>query len=94
MNTLAEIVDFLKSEFDKIMLCVLFFLTMGFLLHAIHHTTDGATITWLEDIVGQILAALLTLLVGARMQNRKTDGSNGTTAPPAPPVTLPPANGD
>lgn len=73
---LASLTDFIKVYFDKLLLSVLFLLGMTFLLHAVHHAVDSGTVSWIENTVGQILAALLTLMVGRSLTQRA--GDNGS----------------
>lgn len=74
--------DFLKQQFDKLLMSALFLIALLVGLHMIHHGTDGASVTWIENIVGQILASLLTLMVAHRIAS--PSAQNGA-APPAPP---------
>jgi hypothetical protein len=73
--------DKLFGHFDKLLLALLFLFGLIFLLHALHHQADAAVLQWIENSVGQILAALLTLMVGQRTMQRKADDGNGK--PPA-----------
>jgi fumarate reductase subunit D len=77
--------DFLKMHFDKLLLLALFCLCMGYTLHGMHRGFDDAFVNWAQNITGQVLAALLTLMVGTRLTARNGDH----TYPPTPPT--PPA---
>jgi hypothetical protein len=57
-------VNFVRSHFDKLLLSGLFLTALGLFMHAIHHAPDAGVVNWLENTIGQILAALLTLMVG------------------------------
>lgn len=72
--------EFLKSHFDKLLLTVVMLVLFFATIHVLHHGADSSALNWLEDTVGQVLAALLTLMVGSRMQQRNGD------KPPAPPT--------
>lgn len=65
--------DLFKANFDKLLLSILFLTVVGLLLHAIHHQADAGTISWFENTIGQVLAALLTLMVGRSMTSRNGD---------------------
>lgn len=66
--------DFLKQHFDKLLLSSLFLIALGTFMHFARSLTFYANaenaahlsgvVSWLENTVGQILAALLTLMVG------------------------------
>ena len=74
--------EFLKTHFDKLLLSSLFLAAMVLFLHTIHHTQDVSVVNWLQNTIGQILAALLTLMVGRSMV-QKNDNGNGNGKPPA-----------
>jgi hypothetical protein len=61
----------MMQHFDKLLLSALFLVAMGVFLHALHHLADAGTISWFENTIGQILAALLTLLVGRSIANSR-----------------------
>lgn len=77
--------DFLKTHFDKLLLTGLLLTLFFATIHVLHHGPDETAVNWLENTVGQVLAALLTLMVGQRLTQRNIDHP-----PAAPPV----ANGD
>ena len=66
--------DFWEKHFDKILLSALFLIALGTFMHfaraiEFYGTASNSQhltgiVTWLENTVGQILAALLTLMVG------------------------------
>ena len=80
--------DFLKTHFDKLLLSALFLIALGLELHFVRELLFYSStvnvqhlsgiVTWLENTVGQILAALLTLMVGRSMVPSQPP-------PPAPP---------
>lgn len=74
---MIELLEFCKQHFDKLLLTTILFGTMGFFLHVLHHGSDAVTTAWWENIIGQILAALLTLMVGSRLTQRKGDEEQG-----------------
>ena len=86
--------EFLKLNFDKILLSFLFLFTLFLTLHAVRALVYFAepsrlqaltgTVNWLQNTVGQILASLLTLMVGKGLQQRASDLLNGKTPVPPP----------
>ena len=71
----------LDKQFDKVLLFVLFvFLMVMAEVIFIRSGYAQGFISWMENIAGQVLAALLTLMVGARQTQRASDGgTNGKT---------------
>jgi hypothetical protein len=73
-----HLMDLLKTNFEKLGLSVLFLTCLAFVIHALHHGADAGVLIWIENLAGQILAALLTLMTGRRMMARTGDpGGNG-----------------
>lgn len=55
------------------LLTALLLVMMAMVLHIIHYTdAENTTVNWIEGIVGQVLAALLTLLVGGGSRKQDT----------------------
>lgn len=83
--------DFLEKHFDKLFLGMMFLGGCGFLIWIYCHANSHSQ--WAENAIGQILAALLTLMTGARLAQRGSDngGTNGKTngTTPSGPVALP-----
>jgi len=82
--------DFLKSNFDKLLLAALL---IFFVLMAVHYSSRPSEQS-LADDAKLILGALLTLITGQRLMQRNGDNGNGngngksTLAPtPAAPST-------
>jgi hypothetical protein len=80
--------DFLKSHFDKLLLTGLLLTLFFATIHTLHHGTDTVAVNWLENTVGQVLAALLTLMVGQRLTQRNGDLTSST--PNQPPLLVVP----
>ena len=80
-------IDFLKAQFDKILLAILFVLGAHFVFVA-SHMNQPALVSWLESIVSGFSGALLTLITG-RLQAKSGGSTNqnggggaaGTTQP-------------
>jgi hypothetical protein len=70
----------IKANFDKLLLSALFLIGIGLFIFLVYHvdTVDASVLQWLEQIIGQILAALLTLSVGRALAR-----TNDTTPPPS-----------
>jgi len=99
--------DFWKQHFDKILLSALFLIALGTFMHFargiefygnaqnVAHLTG--VVNWLENTVGQILAALLTLMVGRSLTGTPRPNGNNSVSPapiaPAPPVLQTSAEG-
>jgi membrane protein implicated in regulation of membrane protease activity len=65
--------EFMNSHFEKLLLSGLFLIAFGMTVHAMHYSIDASARAWLEQTTGQIIAALLTLMVGSRMTPRNGD---------------------
>ena len=82
--------DFFKQHFDKLLLSALFLIALGTFMHFARSLTFYATVqnashlsgvvNWLENTVGQILAALLTLMVGRSLTANATATPGGGAA--------------
>ena len=105
--------EFWKTHFDKVLLSALFLIALGTFMHFARavefYTTNSnaahlsGVVNWLENTVGQILAALLTLMVGRSLTaSASATPKNGATAvvgpaadpastAPAAPIPAPPA---
>jgi len=79
--------EFLKTHFDKLLLTGLLLTLFFATIHVLHHSPDGSALNWLENTVGQVLAALLTLMVGTRLTQR--NGDKGQIPAPAPAEATP-----
>lgn len=91
--------DFWKQHLDKFLLSALFLITLGTFMHfarGLEYYVNGpnaahveSIVNWLENTVGQILAALLTLMVGRSIAT----GGNGKVAPGNADPSLPATQG-
>jgi len=71
----------LWGHFDKLLLAALFLIVTSLTFWTMHHFPGSEQLHWIENADGQILAALLTLMVGQRMTQRKADEALPATAP-------------
>jgi hypothetical protein len=79
--------DFFKQHFDKLLLSSLFLIALGTFMHFARSLEFYATeanaahlagiVSWLENTVGQVLAALLTLMVGRGLSASATATPGG-----------------
>lgn len=85
------------THFDKFLLSLLFLISLATFMHfaremAFYSNTQNAahlsnTVNWLENTIGQILAALLTLLVGKGLTQTQTAPPSNGKMPSAPAMT-------
>lgn len=71
--------DNLWSHFNELVLAVLLVTFVAFDIHMIHHAMDAGSVTWLQGIVGQVLAALLTLMVKSTSTSSSFKDPKGDT---------------
>jgi hypothetical protein len=71
---------FIDEHFNTLLITGLILVFVGVTMHIIHDKGDGSNIQWIENLDGQFVSALLTLLVA-----KKVIGSNGGPNPPSPP---------
>lgn len=71
--------DFLQVQFDKILLVVLVFFLSLYALHTAHHLTDVKLAEWATKTSDLITGALLTLITGGRLMQRRVDTEGGGT---------------
>ena len=102
------VLDFIKGNLGLFILLLLFLTLLAVSFHVFHEAASNALskdfLAWLEQKAGEVLASIMTVIVGAVTTNRRSsDAKNGTNgngngspepvlAPaPAPtePVTLP-----
>lgn len=60
----TEVLDFLKTQGDKLLLVVLIVFMITVLIHLLHHDASSAAVAWLEKSVDVVLGSLLTLITG------------------------------
>ena len=71
--------DFIRQNFDKLLLASLLLVMLGVIVHMTHDHADAGNVSWAREQSGTVLGALITLVTGAILANKKQD-------PPAPPV--------
>lgn len=75
-----SLIDFVKANFGLLVLLLLFLTILGVTFHIFHESVNPMAkdfLTWLEGKAGEVLAAVMTLIVGVRAAN----GRNGDKAP-------------
>jgi hypothetical protein len=91
-----KIPEWVKANFDKLLMSTLFLVMIGVFIHCVHHGVDAGSVSWLQTTAGQVLAALFTLVVSKGQAQRSTDinttgptlvtTTNSEPAPPAAPA--------
>lgn len=66
-NTIHE---FLRRDFDKLLLTSVFLLLVGLVVHMSHDNQDASIINWAREQAGTVLGALLGLITGVALRNR------------------------
>jgi len=80
--------DFIKANFGLCVLLALFFAMLNAWLYIYFHANPagGDSIAWLQAKDGEVLAAIMTLIVGTQVTNRRsTDNRDGNGATPPKP---------
>ena len=77
--------EFLKSQFDKLLLSALFLLSSVMTIMLMCWNMETQMITWGQGLASGFVGGLLTLITGSRFTTRSTDsvttgGKNGTTS--------------
>jgi hypothetical protein len=84
------VLDFAKANFGLLVLLLLFMTLLAVSFHVFHEQSTNALskdfLAWLEQKAGEVLAAVMTLIVGIRNTNQRLSDQKPT---PVPPVTLP-----
>lgn len=81
-----NLVDFVKANFGLLVLLLLFLSLLGVTFHVFHESISNPVakdfLTWLEGKAGEVLAAIMTLIVGVRAANQRSGESGSTTPSP------------
>lgn len=84
------VLDFAKANFGLLVLLLLFMTLLAVSFHVFHEQSTNALskdfLAWLEQKAGEVLAAVMTLIVGIRNTNQRLSDQKPT---PVPPVTVP-----
>jgi hypothetical protein len=84
MDTLKDLLDFWKSQIDKVILLVLIGAFLGVFVHMLHHKDgDAASLQWVEKSADMATGSLITLITG-QIFNRKNGNGNGNGNVPPP----------
>lgn len=83
-----SVLDFVKANFGLIVLLTLFTLLLAVAFHVFHEATNNPSskdfLAWLEQKAGEVLAAVMTLIVGVRAANGRSSDGNGKLPPQTP----------
>jgi len=79
--------DFVKANFGLLVLTLLFMTLLAISFHVYHEGSTNALgkdfLAWLEQKAGEVLASVMTVIVGARATNQRagdtTNGGSTTT---------------
>lgn len=86
------VLDFVKANFGLIVLLILFSLMVAVAFHVYHESNANPSakdfLSWLEQKAGEVLAAIMTLIVGVRAANGRSSDGNGKL-PPTSPAPIP-----
>lgn len=69
--------DFLKQQFDKLLLAALFIIAAIMTVVLMHWNMDTSMITWSQGLTTGFVGALLTLITGSRFTARASDRPPG-----------------
>lgn len=80
--------DFLKSQFDKILISLFLILAGFFLLHVMHHSTDDSQVNQSWGVVTFFLGLMSGLITGKQIGKGEAEGTKKlevteTTIPPS-----------
>lgn len=80
------VLDFVKANFGLIVLLTLFSLLLAVAFHVFHEASNNPSakdfLAWLEQKAGEVLAAVMTLIVGIKAANGRSSDGNGKVPPP------------
>lgn len=72
--------QWLRENFDKLLLALLFLALIGVLVHMSHDQRDAQEIGWIRETAGGVLASLLTVITGHALASKATATAAGATA--------------
>jgi hypothetical protein len=79
------VLEFVKANFGLLVLLTLFMTLLAISFHVFHESSDNTVgkdfLAWLEQKAGEVLASIMTVIVGARAGNQRASdsGGNGNT---------------
>lgn len=63
--------NFLRCNFDKLLMTILVLIFAALTVHIIHHSNDTKLIDWVTNAFSALLGALLGLITGSAMNGRQ-----------------------
>jgi len=83
----SAVLEFVKVNFGLFVLLTLFMTLLAISFHVFHESSQNTIgkdfLAWLEQKAGEVLASIMTVIVGARVGNQRASdpgpGSNGNT---------------
>jgi hypothetical protein len=88
----SAVLDFVKANIGLIILLTLFSLLLAVAFHVFHENANPAGkdfLAWLEQKAGEVLASVMTVIVGARAANGRSGDGNGNGNGKTPPIPAP-----
>jgi hypothetical protein len=85
--------DFIKANFGLLVLVIIFTILLGLLTaSAFHANINGMPdfVAWLESKAGEVLASIMTVIVGAVTRDRRSSDPQAPAPAPAPAAAPPP----
>lgn len=69
---MSELGKFLRENFDKLLLFIIFLITISVVVHFSHHGADTDQVLWAREMAGTVLGGLLGLITGHAIATRTT----------------------
>lgn len=83
-----SVLDFVKANSGLLVLVALFSLLLAVAFHVFHEANSNPSskdfLAWLEQKAGEVLASVMTLIVGIKATNGRSSDSTNKTPAPAP----------
>lgn len=92
MTFKESVLDFVKANMGLLVLLTLFCLLLAVAFHVFHEATANPAakdfLDWLKQKAGEVLASVMTLIVGIKAANGRSSDGNGKVPPQAPPAAV------
>ena len=60
--------EWLRGQFDKIILLVMLLVMLGLTVHSLHHSTDATITAWFREQTNTVIGALIGMITGGAVQ--------------------------
>lgn len=88
MTFKESVLDFVKANMGLLVLLTLFCLLLAVAFHVFHEAGANPSakdfLDWLKQKAGEVLASVMTLIVGIKAANGRASDGNGKVPPPSP----------